>query len=119
MAKIENGQSSMKDIREIPWIEEQIKNELQDVAKDAEKTFYKKDTEKNIVTYKMNVVKDYLNKIKNEIDGKSAKEAWQHLVSRGNSVAWIMAVQIALGSIKDKNGENYDVGVIDGILKSK
>lgn len=115
MAIIENGKSSMDNIREVPWVEEQIKNELQDVAKDTETTFYEKNTEKNIVTYKMGVVKDYLNKIKNEIDGKDVKEAWQHLVSRGNSVAWIMAVQIALESIPG----NYDVGQIDGLLKNK
>lgn len=70
----------------------------------AEKFYEIKD---GTVHYHMDLVKQYLRTIKDK--------EWKDLKAE-NSSAWIMAVQIGLESLWK---EAYDVGRIDGILRSK
>jgi hypothetical protein len=89
MTTIENGKSSADNLKEIAWVQQQTKEELNTLTNNVESNFYEKNAD-GTVTYKMDIVKQYLNSIK----GKS----WKELVSK-NSSAWIMAVQIALESM--------------------
>jgi len=100
MTTIENGKSSADNLKEIAWVQQQTKEELNTLTNNVESNFYEKNAD-GTVTYKMDLVKQYLNSIK-------AKN-WNELVSK-NSSAWIMAVQIALESMW------YDVGKVDGLL---
>ena len=100
MTTIENGKSSADNLKEIAWVQQQTKEELNTLTNNVESNFYEKNAD-GTVTYKMDLVKQYLNSIK----GKN----WNELVSK-NSSAWIMAVQIALESMW------YDVGKVDGLL---
>jgi len=95
----------LTEIKEIDWVTDQVKTELQWLQKEA---FYKKDGEK--VIYDLWTVKNYLS----TLEGKS----WQELSSK-NSSAFMMAVQIALESFKDSSGNQlYDVGKVDGLYKA-
>ena len=91
---------------------QQIKEELNGLTNNIEDSFYEKNADET-VSYKMDIVKQYLNKLKEEVNGMSVKEAWQFLINKKNTAAWIMAVQIALESL---NNPKYDVGRIDGIF---
>jgi len=92
--------SSVNNIKEVAWVQQQIKVELSDLRDDiAIDSFYtKEDGDK--VKYNMRVVRDYLESIQNK--------EWKELTAQ-NTSAWIMAVQIALEKLW------YDTGTIDGI----
>ena len=87
----------MSEIKEIDWVQQQVKAELQDLQKESFYTTW----EDGKVNYDMDAVKNYLTTIK--------QKNWSDLTSK-NSSAWIMAVQIAL----EKRG--IDVGKVDGIF---
>jgi hypothetical protein len=97
MTTIENATSTADNIKEIEWVQTQIKAELQQFKKDF---FYSKEADGN-VSYDMKTVKSYLTQLKDK--------NWESLTST-NSSARIMAVQIALETM------GYDVGKIDGIF---
>ena len=82
------------------YVKEKIKTELSSLQKEMFYTI--KDDGK--VECHMDIVKSYLESIKG-LEWEQIKEKWW---------AWVMAVQIALESMKDENwGSKYDVGVID------
>ena len=111
---IENGKSSSENLKKISWVDEQTEEALNKLGGDTEKKFYEEDSEKKVVTYKMEVVKQYLTSLYEKVkDITNTREAWNKLVEEGNTSAWIMAVQIALESLWNST---YDVGKIDGIL---
>lgn len=92
-------------------VQQQIKAELNDLQATIEESqraekFYEIKEDGN-VHYHMDLVKQYLRTIKDK--------EWKDLKAE-NSSAWIMAVQIGLESLWK---EEYDVGRIDGILRSK
>ena len=97
MGNFEAFSQESSEIKEIDWVQQQVKAELQDLQKES---FYS-TWEDGKVNYDMEAVKNYLTTIqqKNRSD----------LTSK-NSSAWIMAVQIAL----EKRG--IDVGKVDGIF---
>ena len=97
MGNFEAFSQESSEIKEIDWVQQQVKAELQDLQKESFYTTW----EDGKVNYDMDAVKNYLTTIqqKNRSD----------LTSK-NSSAWIMAVQIAL----EKRG--IDVGKVDGIF---
>ena len=77
----------MDNIKEVAWVQQQVKAELSDLrAGVSVDNFYTKEAD-GTVTYKMDVVKDYLNTLKDK--------EWRELTAK-NTSAWMMAVQIAL-----------------------
>ena len=101
MTTIENGKSSADNLREIDWVKKQTTDALNSLSTDLASNFYEKSTDMKEVSYKMDVVKKYLDSIKD-------KDWWE--LTEKNSWAWIMAVQIALES------QGYDVGRIDWVF---
>lgn len=109
---IKNWVSSQENLsaHEQLRVTQQIKAELNNLQSEvtnsitAEKFYEIKD---GTVHYHMDLVKQYLRTIKDK--------EWKDLKAE-NSSAWIMAVQIGLESLWK---EEYDVGRIDGILRSK
>lgn len=100
MVVIENGKSSSENLKKISWVDEQTEEALNKLGGDTEKKFYEEDSEKKIVTYKMEVVKQYLTSLYEKVkDITNTRESWNKLVEEGNTSAWIMAVQIALESL--------------------
>jgi hypothetical protein len=79
--------SSVDNIKEVAWVQQQVRAELNDLRAGVTiDKFYTEEADGS-VTYKMDVVKEYLNTLKdkerNELTAK-------------NTSAWMMAVQIAL-----------------------
>ena len=97
MGNFEAFSQDSTEIKEIDWVQQQVKAELQDLQKESFYTTW----EDGKVNYDMDAVKNYLTTIK--------QKNWSELTSK-NSSAWIMAVQIAL----EKRG--IDVGKVDGIF---
>ena len=97
MGNFEAFSQESSEIKEIDWVQQQVKAELQDLQKESFYTTW----ENGKVNYDMDAVKNYLTTIK--------QKNWSDLTSK-NSSAWIMAVQIAL----EKRG--IDVGKVDGIF---
>ena len=97
MGNFEAFSQDSTEIKEIDWVQQQVKAELQDLQKESFYTTW----EDGKVNYDMDAVKNYLTTIK--------QKNWSQLTSK-NSSAWIMAVQIAL----EKRG--IDVGKVDGIF---
>ena len=97
MGNFEAFSQDSSEIKEIDWVQQQVKTELQDLQKESFYTTW----EDGKVNYDMEAVKNYLTTIQQ----KNRSE----LTSK-NSSAWIMAVQIAL----EKRG--IDVGKVDGIF---
>ena len=97
MGNFEAFSQESSEIKEIDWVQQQVKTELQDLQKESFYTTW----EDGKVNYDMDAVKNYLTTIK--------QKNWSELTSK-NSSAWIMAVQIAL----EKRG--IDVGKVDGIF---
>ena len=97
MGNFEAFSQDTTEIKEIDWVQQQVKAELQDLQKESFYTTW----ENGKVNYDMEAVKNYLTTIK--------QKNWSELTSK-NSSAWIMAVQIAL----EKRG--IDVGKVDGIF---
>ena len=97
MGNFEAFSQDSTEIKEIDWVQQQVKAELQDLQKES---FYS-TWEDGKVNYDMEAVKNYLTTIQ--------QKNWSELTSK-NSSAWIMAVQIAL----EKRG--IDVGKVDGIF---
>ena len=97
MGNFEAFSQESSEIKEIDWVQQQVKVELQDLQKESFYTTW----EDGKVNYDMDAVKNYLTTIK--------QKNWSDLTSK-NSSAWIMAVQIAL----EKRG--IDVGKVDGIF---
>ena len=97
MGNFEAFSQESSEIKEIDWVQQQVKAELQDLQKESFYTTW----EDGKVNYDMDAVKNYLTTIK--------QKNWSQLTSK-NSSAWIMAVQIAL----EKRG--IDVGKVDGIF---
>lgn len=102
MTTIENGRSSADNLREIDWVSQQVKKELDKLNISVGDNFYEKKGDS--VEYNMTLVISYLESIK----GKSYVE-----MTKSNSAVMVMAVQIALES------KGYDCGKIDGILWKK
>lgn len=98
MGIIENGRSGVDNLNEIGWVKNLVQKELKSLNNNVATNFYERNG--NTVTYKMDLVKDYLDKIK---DIK-----WSEFIKSPNASVWIMAIQIALESL------GYDVGRIDG-----
>ena len=110
MGMIENGRSSADNLKEISWVKENTKKELEAVKSevtslDWKEWFYSIDTNTGEVVYDMQAVKDYLTWLKDRPYAGTKITA--------NSTPWIVAVQIALESL---NKPGYDTGKIDGIL---
>ena len=97
MGNFEAFSQDSSEIKEIDWVQQQVKAELQDLQKES---FYS-TWDNGKVNYDMKAVTKYLTTIQE----KNRSE----LTSK-NSSAWIMAVQIAL----EKRG--FDVGKVDGIF---
>ena len=97
MGNFEAFSQDSTEIKEIDWVQQQVKAELQDLQKESFYTTW----DDGKVNYDMDAVKNYLTTIQQ----KNRSE----LTSK-NSSAWIMAVQIAL----EKRG--IDVGKVDGIF---
>ena len=97
MGNFEAFSQDSTEIKEIDWVQQQVKAELQDLQKESFYTTW----EDGKVNYDMEAVKNYLTTIQQ----KNRSE----LTSK-NSSAWIMAVQIAL----EERG--IDVGKVDGIF---
>ena len=97
MGNFEAFSQDSSEIKEIDWVQQQVKTELQDLQKESFYTTW----EDGKVNYDMEAVKNYLTTIQ--------QKNWSDLTSK-NSSAWIMAVQIAL----EKRG--IDVGKVDGIF---
>ena len=97
MGNFEAFSQDSTEIKEIDWVQQQVKAELQDLQKESFYTTW----EDGKVNYDMEAVKNYLTTIK--------QKNWSELTSK-NSSAWIMAVQIAL----EERG--IDVGKVDGIF---
>ena len=97
MGNFEAFSQDSTEIKEIDWVQQQVKAELQDLQK---QSFYS-TWEDGKVNYDMDAVKNYLTTIQ--------QKNWSELTSK-NSSAWIMAVQIAL----EERG--IDVGKVDGIF---
>ena len=81
------------------WVTQKIKEELSslqaDITSNKKEMFYDVDSDeewRETVTYNMDLVKKYLDTIKN-LDWSEIQQKWS---------AWIMAIQIALESIKDE-----------------
>ena len=110
MSTIKDKQSPAENVNEIGWVLEQTKNELNSLTENVADNFY--ENKEGNVTYNIELVKTYLNKLNDDMKDKDSKEAWQYLKSKNGTAAWIMAVQIALECL------DYDVGKIDGILIS-
>ena len=85
------------EIKEIAWVQQQVKTELQALQKASFYTTW----DDGKVNYDMDTVKKYLTTIE--------QKNWSQLTSK-NSSAWVMAVQIAL----EKRG--IDVGKVDWIF---
>lgn len=98
MSNFETFSQESAELKEIDWVKQQIKAELQALQQDP---FYSKNQDTAQVDYNLTTVKDYLQ----TLQGKDRKT----LTSK-NSSARIMAVQIALES------KGYDVGKVDGIF---
>ena len=97
MGNFEAFSQESSEIKEIDWVQQQVKAELQDLQKESFYTTW----EDGKINYDMDAVKNYLTTIK--------QKNWSELTSK-NSSAWIMAVQIAL----EERG--IDVGKVDGIF---
>ena len=97
MGNFEAFSQESSEIKEIDWVQQQVKTELQDLQKESFYTTW----DDGKVNYDMEAVKKYLTTIQ--------QKNWSDLTSK-NSSAWIMAVQIAL----EKRG--IDVGKVDGIF---
>ena len=97
MGNFEAFSQDSTEIKEIDWVQQQVKTELQDLQKESFYTTW----EDGKINYDMEAVKNYLTTIQ--------QKNWSDLTSK-NSSAWIMAVQIAL----EKRG--IDVGKVDGIF---
>ncbi len=118
---INSYELSMEDVRLLDWVTSEVKkwlNTLKSNLKNNEDASEVKSKEINDLFYeindkkvvlKMDIVKNYLEKIKNK--------EWADLQSEDAS-SWIMAVQIALRSpqIWWKNYDNYWKIIIDGSL---
>lgn len=98
MTNLESFSQESAELKEINWVTNQVKAELQALQQDP---FYSKNQDTGQVDYNLTTVKDYLQTLQ-EMDRKA-------LVSK-KSYARIMAVQIALES------KGYDVGKVDGIF---
>lgn len=95
-------ETSSAEFQEIERVKQQIKAEVSALQTNTTKEtlFYSKTTDGKIV-YDMNLVKNYLTELQDRTrEGLTTK----------NSSAWIMAVQIALKSMK------YDIKQIDGMF---
>ena len=89
--------NSVENVKKNDLVDSMVKNELMSsVWKDVE-SFY--DIKWDVVEFKKDILELYLNKLKDELKDKDTKEAWEYLISKDWSVAWIMAVQIILESI--------------------
>ena len=97
MGNFEAFSQDSTEIKEIDWVQQQVKAELQDLQKESFYTTW----EDGKVNYDMEAVKNYLTTIQ--------QKNWSELTSK-NSSAWIMAVQIALEE------KGIDVGKVDGIF---
>lgn len=96
---MEKFEQTSQDIKEIEWVKQQVKAELQSLQQNVQQElFYQKEGDK--ITYNLDLVKTYLEHIKDR--------SWSQLTEK-NSSAWIMAVQIAL------EHQGYDVEKVDGI----
>ena len=114
MGVIENWKSSVDNIYEVDWVKQQVKEELNALTNNVEDNFFEKKENEQKVEYKMDVVKNYLNKLKDQVKDMDTRTAWQYLTWKDRkTAAWIMAVQIALESMW------YDVERIDWILWTK
>jgi len=109
MGVIENWHSSLDNIREVDWVKQQVNEELKALTTNVKDNFYKKEGDTDVVTYDMDVVKNYLSNLSDQVKDQDTKTAWETLKSK-NAAAWIMAVQIALESMW------YEVDKIDWIL---
>jgi hypothetical protein len=83
-----SNESSRDNVKEIAWVKQQTKDELNALTNNVEDNFYKKQAD-GTITYNLDLVKNYLNSIK--------EKGWNDLIKK-NTSAWIMAVQIALES---------------------
>ncbi len=103
MTTIENGTSGADNLNEVLWVTNLVQQELKKLQQNLGDNFYEKNG--NTVTYKMDVVKNYLKHIQ---DIK-----WNQYIKTPTSSVWVMAIQIALESLW------YDVGKIDGLFWPK
>ena len=93
-------EQSKEGLREVDWVQKQVKEELNSLTGNVEDNFFEKNEDGKIVGYKLGIVEDYLESIKNRERGD---------LTAKNTSAWIMAVQIALEELW------YNTGTIDGI----
>lgn len=107
---IKDKQSPAENLNEFVWVLSQTKNELNTLTENVGNNFY--ENKEGKVIYNIDLVKTYLNKLNEDMKDMDSKKAWKYLKSKKRTAAWIMAVQIALESL------DYDVGKIDGILRS-
>lgn len=102
MSNLENFSQESSELKEINWVKQQIKAELQSLQSTAtQEAFYTKNPDTGKVDYNLATVKSYLESIKDR--------DWKGLRAK-NTSAWIMAVQIAL------EAQGYDGGKIDGVF---
>ena len=88
------------------WIGQKVKDELSSLNKEVD-MFY--EIKNQTVEYKMDVVKTYLESIQN-LEWSQLRDKWS---------AWVMAVQIALESMKDEKwNSKYNVWKVDGFYWS-
>jgi hypothetical protein len=77
-------------------MEEEIGAELTNLQ-EAARTFY--ELNGDTVNVKEDIVKQYLNKLKNGMNGKSSKESWEYLMAEPKRFSTcIIAMQLALES---------------------
>ena len=98
---------NIKEKRETMRVQQQVKEELNSLRAGVADNFYEKK-EDGSVSFRMDLVKEYLTKLYDKVKDKTTAEAWNEL-KKQNTAAWMMAVQIALEKL------DYDVGVIDGL----
>ena len=108
---INSGKSSAENLKEVAWVKEQTKEELNALTGSVEDNFFYTKEDDGSISYNMDLVKRYLDSLKDK--------NWTELKGK-NTAAWIMAVQIALESMKDETwNAKYDVGMIDGFYGNK
>ena len=106
MSNTENFKNK-ENLKQIDWVDSEIKAELSALWQNVD-SFY--EVKQDSIEFKEDVVKQYLVKLRDEVKDMETKAAWQHLASKENNSAWIMAVQIALEKLW------YEVGKIDWVL---
>ena len=99
-----NWKSHIDNVRKVDRAQRDTGEELMELTHNVENSFYTENVSEQTVTFKKNLVKEYLESIKwRTAEGLKEKR----------TAAWIMAVQIALEFL------GYDVWYIDGILSSR